>query len=115
MELAQTFSRTTISSSTGAGTRVLKAGTAGLVNRLHALVLTSTGGTFHLEGSTGSSTGAGYTALSGKLTTASGVPLTIPFDPRKEGALTCVSGSALNLVSTGIGVAGYAIVSQSDH
>ena len=113
MELGQIFSRTTFTSTAGGGTRVLKAGTSGQVNRLHSLVLTSTGGTFLLEGSTGSSTGPGYTALSGKFTLGSGQPLVIPFDARKAGALTCVSGSALNLVSTGIGVAGFAIVSQS--
>lgn len=117
MEIPASFTKVALSSTGGAGTVEILAKAAGKVPRIHALSLTpdSTGtsaDSFLIESSTGGGT---PTALIGKVLLGAGRIFGFPFVPTKEGALTGTSGRNLQIVSTGQGFDGFAIVSASSN
>lgn len=107
MELGRVYTTVSIVSTGAAATKVLAAGVAGQINRLHALHCTaSTTGELQVL--------SAAVALTGKWRVPGAFPrVDIPFVPQIEGCLSSSVGAALNLNSTAAELNGYAVVSQS--
>ena len=107
MELGTTYTTVSQISTGGAAAQTLIAGSAGKINRLHALhvTLSTTGKLEVLSGSNG---------ISGQMIVPGASPqINFPFVPQVEGCLATTAGAALIIDSTAAEINGYAVVSQS--